>query len=82
MRQWISKDKVTIFSWAFDPNAQPSRITKIPFSHKYFQMARADCDHQLDNEMATALTPETDLDRQELTSWLNDLLHEKHIRVR
>lgn len=88
MRQWINKDNTVVFGWEFESVSDTSSVPesglvpKIPFSHKYLQMARADYDYQLDSEIATALAPETDMDRQELTLWLNDLLYQMHRELR
>ena len=56
-------------------------IEHIPFSGRYFQMARANRHYALDSEMAAALRPETDYDRHELSQWLNDLLCRMHREV-
>lgn len=46
-------------------------------------MARADrhCEVAPDSEILASLLPETDIDRQELALWLEDLLHRIHTEV-
>lgn len=74
VRQWIRRDNVSDF--------RPNDIKRIPFGLRYFQMARAEHFRSLDDEMAAAISPESDLDRQELGLWLSNLLHRIHREVR
>lgn len=48
-------------------------MVTIPFGNRYYQMARAERFLALDAEIANALRPESDFDRQESASWLNEL---------
>lgn len=72
IRMWIRDSSFKISS---------NDVWGIPSGWRCFQMDRADRDVTtvlIDDEMASALRPESDLDRRELALWLNDLLHRLH----
>ncbi|KAF5324340.1 hypothetical protein D9619_011193 [Psilocybe cf. subviscida] len=57
-------------------------IKHLPYSRRYFQMARAEFWKETpDVEMVAALRPKTDLDRRESALWINDLLHRIHREI-
>lgn len=73
IRHWIDSCKLVDNDY--------DNIRRVPFSNRYFQMARASRDYALDDEMTAALCPVTDFDRRESASWLKDLLQRMHKEV-
>lgn len=79
MRQWVN---IWDLNYAEFTNNGDSK--DIPFFRRYSHMARADRSLALDDDIAVALRPESDFDREESAMWLNHLLRRirKHVRSR
>lgn len=55
----------------------------VPFGRRYYAMALADRIAEAPtSELAAALRPESDFDRNELALWLPDVFHRIHAIVR
>lgn len=63
-------------------SADAPQSVNLPYSRRYFAMARAEHGHTPESELYDALLANSDLDRQELAVWFEVLLHKIHQKVR